>query len=68
MSFPCQNYAISKILSSLELLSVAYSVCLSARALGIKDGPISINITDIEKLDVFQTLRSALTDIRSYVV
>jgi hypothetical protein len=49
-------------------LASKYLVCLAARTLRIKDGPIGLDVADIKKLGVLETVFPTSTDVRLHVI
>lgn len=50
------------------LIVIYHLVCLSAGALRIKNGSVGLDVTNIEKLGIFETVFPAHTDIRRHIV
>jgi hypothetical protein len=68
-SFPCQPITVSvKICKGIHLPGVEYLICLTARALRVKDGPISLDIADVEELSISKTMFPTSGDVRLHVV
>lgn len=49
-------------------LAPKYLVCLAAWTLRIKDGPVGLDVADIKKLGVVETVFPTSTDVRLHVI